>query len=371
MAELEAVPRVLQVLSLNIDTLINSRKYGFLSYSVSQHGYEDLENSGLCEIVIHASKSKTVTKSKIVTALRSLFNQYLILKKVRSFDVLYLSADEHYLLVFLCKYFGIVKKPIVLLNHFTYDYRTTRGILKRSFLCLERKLLTNTVECLLHSSEAIRDNFDNFYANSKTNGEVGFWGASNSFVEKVKEKLEITEKGYMFAPGAANRDFQPVIDACTKLKQPLTILTTSNISSALVYDENYVTVEIFDTNDAEIFEKLWRHYLECTAILIPIGGSNHVPNGASVLAEALLVKKPLIASNSDAVYIDIEENGIGLLVDTSSPEDWREAITQLKDCLIGNDSVGQNFARLAERYNSENLSSILIKKFREVSHEQN
>lgn len=366
MTKVSTIPRVLQVLSLNVDVLEKARKFGFLAYSVSLHGYEDLEKSGMCDVVLYRPNSKISGKSKFVRVLRSLYNQYRILKQCRSVDALYLSADEHYLLIFICKYLRILKVPIVLLNHFTYDYRNTKGILKALFLWLERKLLISTVESLIHSSESIRDYFDDCNANTKIISDVGFWGGSKAFVDDVKDRLDVTQRDYIFAPGAANRNFQPVIDACKMLQQPLTILTTSQIAQTLVYDKNIVTVEIFDTNDPEIFEKLWRHYLECTAILIPIGASNHVPNGASVVAEALLARKPVVASRSDAVFIDIEKSGIGLFVDTALPEDWQKAIITLKRCFIDNRDVHQNLAWLAKRYNSEKLSEILMDNFRKV-----
>ena len=71
---------------------------------------------------------------------------------------------------------------------------------------------------------------------------------------------------------------------------------------------------------------LREYYYECIAVLLPIKQINDVPNGATVLIEALAMGKPIIVTDLDTNYINVEKEKVGLSVKENTPEGWTNDI---------------------------------------------
>lgn len=367
---MNTIIKVLHVSSLNFDVLRKSQESGHLSSSVSCHAFFELANDPDLDVTLLEPK---YYKKPAITKLRNIILNVLFQLKIcalsSKFDIVYLAGDQHYIIVYLLKFFKIFNGRLVVLNHFTYDYRIVSGIFKKLFLMLERYLLLQVSERILHSSEEILNSMSRVCELSHNHSKNAKWGASKNFSHQARAKLKPGSKSYIFAPGSANRDYQPLIDACQLLGKRLVILTTPAIERTLDYDKDIVTVEIFDTHDTAIFEKLWLHYFECSCVAIPVNNLNHVANGASVLAEAIVAEKSILITKMPTKYIHVEKEGIGLEVYENTELSWSSAINRYFIGLHGTANMRDSIMRIGDVYNTMSLYKALKYTFEELMHE--
>lgn len=105
---------------------------------------------------------------------------------------------------------------------------------------------------------------------------------------------------------------------------------------------------------SDAYKTLREEYYNAIAVLLPIDYINDVPNGATVLVEALAMGKPIVITEADTNYIDVEKEGCGLTVKRHDVDGWVEAIRFLIENPIKAKEMGEKAYQLAKtKYNDE------------------
>lgn len=118
----------------------------------------------------------------------------------------------------------------------------------------------------------------------------------------------------------------------------------------------------------EAYVKLRYHYYNCIAVLLPIDYANDVPNGATVLVEALAMGKPIIITEADTNYIDVKKEGVGLTVKRHDVDGWINAINFLVDNPQKVKSMGENAYLLAKsKYNDQSFANNILMQMKYVN----
>ncbi|RHL40631.1 glycosyltransferase [Bacteroides xylanisolvens] len=101
---------------------------------------------------------------------------------------------------------------------------------------------------------------------------------------------------------------------------------------------------------------------------MPIDHANDVPNGATVLVEALAMGKPIIITEADTNYIDVEKEGVGLTVKRHDVDGWINAINFLVDNPQKVKSMGENAYLLAKsKYNDQSFANNILMQMKHVN----
>lgn len=163
--------------------------------------------------------------------------------------------------------------------------------------------------------------------------------------------------------GKANRNYPILIEAFKNINSSLKILA-GNISSS--YNDVPRNVEFIDLSGKGLAGMCYlrEYYYDCIAVLLPIKQINDVPNGATVLVEALAMGKPIIVTDLDTNYINVEKEKVGLSVKENTPEGWANAINYLLDNPLVVKQMGINAYNLAKsKYNLERFEHNISEYF--------
>lgn len=182
------------------------------------------------------------------------------------------------------------------------------------------------------------------------------WGATLNFYDKNIYNIPPTEDFFM-AAGGMNRDYATLIKA-------FKILQEANLQVFAKYRDytkgqqvpaNVEFKNLMDGNDYVMAHKLLRNsYYNCIAVLLPIDYINDVPNGATVLVEALAMGKPIIITEADTNYIDVEKEGCGLTVKSHDVQDWVRVLSFILTHPAERKKMGERSYMLAkEKYNDD------------------
>lgn len=299
------------------------------AFSVSRFGYELFKSRGIDVDWISPDYSKKSTRFlRRILKLEgaNLVLQIDLIKKSKNYDVIYYSADRHPYLLAIAKLLGICKTPVLMVCHFSYDTRAVDGIIKKMLLAIERKLVFKAMDRIIFNCEtlmnlAIEDG--NLPQRHRTNSG---WGADLKYFSRGEFNSHKEIQPYYFAAGGANRDYHTLIKAFKKLPYKLVISCPQNI----IDKEGPLTDNIIHFNYAKYglhsYDMLRSYYHDCKAVLIPVQCRNHVANGASVMAEAIACAKPVIVTDLNTNFIDVEKENIGFKVPINDVNGWCKTI---------------------------------------------
>ncbi len=299
----------------------------------------------------------------------AIITQLGCLKRVKQYDLIYVGFDMHLMPLAIIKALKLCNKPIFVLSHFTYNSTYTKNILKKIFKKLERYLVFKYIDRLSFASEQllkIASEGGKVYNRQKF---VANWGASLDFYDLNIYKMKPASDFFM-AAGGMNRDYLTLIKAFERIpRQKLKIFAKyKNYSKGINVPVNVSFINLMKDNSYSDAYKLLRdNYYNCIAVLLPIDYINDVPNGATVLVEAMAMGKPIIITAANTNYIDVEKEGVGLTVKSHDVEGWINAILYLSSHPDEAKKMGERSYQLAlKKYNDSNFVNTIYMQMKDL-----
>jgi glycosyltransferase involved in cell wall biosynthesis len=341
------------------------------AFSVSRFGYELFKDKNVDVDWIAPHHHKKITK--ILTKLFKLEGSNLILqcqliKQSKNYDVIYYSADRHpYLLAFARK-LRLCRTPVLMLCHFSYDTRAVDSKLKKLLLRMERKLVFSGLDQIVFNCKTLMNLAIEDGDLPERHRIICGWGADLNYFSRGRKGCHADIQPYYFAAGGANRDYHTIVEAFRKLPYRLVIsCPKKEIEAESPLPENIIFFN-YKKNGFQAYAKLRSYYYDSKAVLIPINHRNHVANGASVLVESLACGKPILISDLETNFIDVEKEQVGLKVRMHDVDDWVRAVNYLEEHSERLETMSQNAYRLAkEQYNYELFTEHIVAALRKLA----
>ncbi|MDD2970417.1 MAG: glycosyltransferase, partial [Lachnospiraceae bacterium] len=262
-------------------------------------GYADLKNEYDIEVITHNKNSLfyKVLKLFFKDEARSIMIQLMCchLHK-QGFDLIYYPVDRHALLLGILRKMKFVKLPILMMNHFSYNTNYVR-MAKGLFLRIERNVLFYSIDQIVFPGKKILEiALEDYNVPHKHRVQV-CWGADLDYFDNClsKEIDGLRAEDYYMAAGSANRDYETLIQAFGQLSSKLKIFGNGSYEFEKYKSNCEDNIEIYNLREEGIAGelKIRDYYCNSKAVLIPILEKNDVPNGATVLIEALAAGKPV------------------------------------------------------------------------------
>lgn len=341
--------RVLQPTDWSFKPMDDYIDQGGAAFSVSRFGYEILKDEFDYEYIV---PNQDKWYAKLLHKLLKLEGDNLLLqleviRKSKNFDVVYYSADRHPYLISLARRMKIIKTPILMLCHFSYDDTCVKQPIKKAILRLERKLVFSGIDQLMFNCENLMNLAIKHAALPERHQILSGWGADIAYFSKGDQDKYKDIVPYYFAAGGANRDYHTLIEAFRHLDDTLVLsCPISVIEEEAPLPDNIIHFN-YKKFGMDAYDMLRSYYLGCKAVLIPIKYPNHVANGASVMAEAMACGKPIIASDLPTNFVDVKKEGIGKVVKMWDSRDWIATINGLSDSEL--ELMGKKSFELAKK----------------------
>lgn len=163
-----------------------------------------------------------------------------------------------------------------------------------------------------------------------------------------------TQNEYFISTGKENRDFDTLISSMCKTKSSLKIFTNEKLDTHGAANIE-LNVGYFDYN------KLLKETVSSYAVVITIQSESiNYCVGLSSLVEAMSLGRPLIATYNPYWHIDIEKEGIGILIKNNTIEEWTKAILFLQNNPeLANEMGNKAKLLVQEKYNYDVTISTL------------
>lgn len=362
--------RIVQPTDWSFEPMDNYIKNGGDAFSVSRFGYELFKERGIDVLSVTPDYSKWYAK-----VLRKLLKlegcnlvlQVQLIKNSKNCDLVYYSADRHPYLIALARKFGICKKPVLMVCHFSYDTRTVNSKLKKMILAIERKLVFSSIDQVMFNCETLMNLASEDFKVPKKHLVNSGWGADLKYFKRGDYGIHEKIKPFYFAAGGANRDYHTLIEAFRLTKQTLVISCPKEvIEREKPLPDNIIFFD-YSKYGLDAYHLLREYYHDCEAVLIPVQNKNHVANGASVFVEAMACGKPIIVSDINTNFLDVEKEDIGLKAKMHDPESWSAVIEYAASHREHMKEMGRKaYDIAASRYNYELFANNVSKYIKEM-----
>lgn len=354
--------RILQLMGFPINEIIRFVDDNNEYHGHNLYGYLDFRKNKQYSIKVIPDTIPAFWAKNILT--RRIYTQFLVLKYLSKTDLIYSPHDIHIIILAILKALHIIKVPILMVCHFSYNMKYVPSFKTRQIKKLERYLVYKYIEQIVFASENLLKLAINDYPVPARHRKIVYWGGALKFFDKYKLNIRREPKlNYFAAMGRANRNYNILINTFKNINSSLKILA-GNISSS--YSDIPHNVEFIDLSEKGLAGMCYlrEYYYDCIAVLLPIKQINDVPNGATVLIEALAMGKPIIVTDLDTNYINVEKEKVGLSVKENTPEGWANAINYLLDNPLVVKQMGINAYNLAKsKYNLERFEHNISEYF--------
>lgn len=369
--DIEKKVRIIQPTDWSFEPMNQYIANGGDAFSVSRFGYELFRSKGIEADYFSPDYSKPI--AKILKKLLKLEGYNLILqleliKRSKKYDVIYYSADRHPYLLAIARLLRICRTPILMVCHFSYDSRAVENKLKKIILKLERRLVFSSMDQIVFNCETLMKlavEAGNLPVKHRVNSG---WGADLKYFARGEYGVHKNIEPYYFAAGGANRDYCTLIEAFKKLPYKLVVsCPKSAIDEVGPLPKNIIHFN-YRKYGLNCYPMLREYYHDCKAVLIPILCRNHVANGASVMAEALACGKPIIVSDLNTNFLDVEKEQIGLKARMHDVDDWIRKIKYAEEHPEELKSMGKTAYKIAvNRYNYELFTTNVVDYFHKLA----
>lgn len=279
------------------------------------YGSIELEKSGKYDIQNISLDSRQNLKGTI-------HNNLMMLKKADVIFIPYLFVAPFFFLAIIKK-LRLSNKRIIAICHTTM--KEGDGIIGR----LINKLIYSSIDIVFfHSKKNMQESINNQSIND-SQARFLYWGDDLEYIDKLLPNPEIGD--FFISTGREQRDYQTLISAFNKNIYPLEIYT-NKINYDNCYDfldkikDKYNNIRItFLERSYESTLKLTKRTSECLCVVVPLN-KKHINYclGLTSIIEAMAMSKPIISTYNPYSPIDIEKEGIGLVV--NEKRSWEEAI---------------------------------------------
>lgn len=331
-------------------------------------GYYTLKDKGLDITWSSHNKSSLLyrlCKWLKLPQLNQIFCQLNVLGKSKGYDIIYVGFDMHLLPLATMKLLGLIKTPVFVLSHFSYSTKYTASKWKKCYKAIERKLVYNAFEKITFACDTLLRLAKDDYPIPQRHWNVANWGGYLPFFDRDKCKNS-AQNQFFVAAGGMNRDYATLIEAfgkCPKAKLHVYAKYRDYTKGKRIPQNVYFGNLFKGKSFYEAYKALREGYHNAIAVLLPIDYINDVPNGATVLVEALAMGKPIIITEADTNYIDVEKEGCGLTVKLHDVDGWVDVINFLMSNPAKVKEMGEKAYQLAlTKYNDELFTENLLRQ---------
>jgi glycosyltransferase involved in cell wall biosynthesis len=302
------------------------------------YGSIELEKCGKYDVQNISLDSRQNIKGNI-------HNNLLMLKKSDTIFVPYFFVAPFFLLA-IVKHLRLSNKKIIAICHTTM--KQGNGMISK---IIYKKIYDVIDIVFFHSQKNMEESINNKSIKS-SKARFLYWGDDLEYVDKMFPNL--TTGDFFISTGREQRDYQTIVSAFSKNNISLEIYT-NKINYDTHYDyldevkdkyENIKVEYVERTNRSTV--KLAKRTSECLCVVIPIIKENiNYCVGLTSLIEAMAMSKPVICTYNPYSPIDIEKEGIGLVV--NGHRTWEEAISYIYNHREEAIKMGQRGRELAEK----------------------
>jgi len=302
------------------------------------YGSIELEKSGKYDI-------QNISLDSRQNAKGAFHNNLLMLKRADVIFIPYLFVTPFFFLSIL-KLLHLSNKKIIAISHTTM--KRGNGKISR-IIC---KMIYKTFDSVFfHSQKNLEESVKN-KSIKPSQARFLYWGDDLEYVDKMFPNPIMGD--FFISTGREQRDYLSLITAFYKNNLPLEIYT-NRINYGIHYDyldeiknkyDNIFIQHVERTNESTI--KLAERTSECLCVVVPLNKDKvYYCLGLTSIVEAMAMKKPIISTYNPYSPIDIEKEGIGLVVDKNRT--WDEAIQYINTHKEEALEMGQRGRKLAER----------------------
>ncbi|WP_084786325.1 glycosyltransferase family 4 protein [Mastigocladopsis repens] len=288
--------------------------------------------------------------------------QLRILFFKQEYDVVY--SGHHLTTAFLAflRSLGIFKKPIVAITYQSFRKNLGSHLLTSLLLRGHDKLF-----CL---NNEIKDHLKYEFHIPENKLEILEWGNDLPCYQIKNVSTDENKKSgtrFILSAGKTYRDYDTLIKAFSQINHPLKICSHGN---SLISNTCELTSNIHLVKKMLSWQELLAEYEQAYAVAIPLNMRPNKPYnaiGLTSLLEAMSMGKAVVMTRNKYVGIDVEKQGIGIVVDQQDVKGWQQAISYLLQHPDETREMGNRSRRLCEeKYNLEVFSSKLSKLLQNV-----
>ena len=190
-------------------------------------------------------------------------------------------------------------------------------------------------------------------------------GADHDFFERYnKEQQALPKLDFIYATGGVARDYDTLIETFKNLNFDLRITASPNFTSELnteipanVHEDSSITPGL--TSTGKLHNEYYNNLAEALTMM-----QDHAfaPFSSIGFFEAIAAGKAIIATDNKAFAFNIEQSGIGILVDYYDREGWKKAINYLIDNSETLKKWGEGQQLIREVYNYIVFSKEIIEQ---------
>ena len=302
------------------------------------YGSIELEKSGKYDI-------KNISLDSRQNLKGSIHNNFMMLKKSDIIFIPYLFVTPFFFLAIL-KHLKLSKKRIIAISHATL--KQGNGTISRIIY----KMIYSTLDVVFfHSQKNLEESINNKSIKS-SQARFLYWGDDLDYIDKTYPNPTMGD--FFISTGREQRDYQSLIDAFNNNNIPLEIYT-----NRINYDNHYdflgenigkynnIKIEFVErTNESTL--KLAKRTSECLCVVVPLN-KDHVNYclGLTSIVEAMAMRKPIVSTYNPYSPIDIEKEGVGLIVDEKMT--WKDAIKYIYTHKEEAQEMGEKGRMLVEK----------------------
>jgi glycosyltransferase involved in cell wall biosynthesis len=177
---------------------------------------------------------------------------------------------------------------------------------------------------------------------------------------------------FFFACGKTNRDYAPVLNAAASIPAPIHLVVHSAYLKGQVIAPNVHvgqgSPDGMSDRGISYPQLLATYFHHALAVLIPLKPIQDDTAGMTNLLEAMSCGLPVIMTRSGAIDLNIEEEGIGIYVDSGDAAGWESACNWMLSHMDQARAMGDRARQLSESwYNSSRLGNQLAALFMQLT----
>lgn len=274
----------------------------------------------------------------------AIHNNFLMLKKANVVFIPYLFVMPLLFLAIL-KHLKLTNKKIIAICHTTM--KQGNGKIEQFVY----KIIYSAIDIVFfHSKRNMEESIKNQSVKS-SHARFLYWGDDLDYVDRMFPNPKMGD--FFISTGREQRDYQSLIRAFNDNSVPLEIYTNKkNYDNSYDYLDEIKNIHdniqiLFVDRSNESTIKLAKRTSECLCVVIPLN-MDHINYclGLTSVVEAMAMRKPIICTYNPYSPIDIEKEGIGIVV--NEKRSWEDAIqyiyTHKEEAL----KMGLKGRRLAE-----------------------